>query len=248
MISFLEDLLSSQHSIDGGSTGRANLSLTGTTGTHHTLGKAKLVEVGPWDETDGWGTTTTYSTETETVGFKQLFKNSINASRSIDIQFIGYDADAALAADRPYIQVLSKGDVIINGGLTNHGGTTTLTSSQGRIELVEGALHTVGGVNINLNAAAGIGADGAIRTNLTNNAGGVLNAISGSGDITIVETSGALTVDEVKTSKTNGEVTLTAFGDFNLIKAVTLEAIAEVHTSKGIASAEIAVQVGRLGC
>jgi hypothetical protein len=210
-----------QHAIDGGGTGRANLTSLGT-GTHHTLGKAKLVEVGPWDETDGWGTTTTYSTETETVGFKQLFKNSINASRSIDIQFIGYDADAALAADRPYIQVLSKGDVIINGGLTNHGGTTTLTSSQGRIELVEGALHTVGGVNINLNAASGIGADGAIRTNLTNNAGGVLNAISGSGDVNIVETSGALTVDEVKTSKTNGEVTLTAFGNLNTLDSTSV--------------------------
>ena len=50
----------------------------------------------------------------------------------------------------------------------------------------------------------------------------------------------SLTVDGTQASSSAEENSLTAFGNFNLIRAVSLEAISEVNVSKGIASAEFA--------
>src|SRR5690606_31588730 len=61
---------------NGSTAGRINLTNNSPTGTQHSLEASIVTETGPWDETDGWGTTTTYSEETEVLGSKQLFINS----------------------------------------------------------------------------------------------------------------------------------------------------------------------------
>ena len=50
----------------------------------------------------------------------------------------------------------------------------------------------------------------------------------------------SFTVDGTRASGSSEDTNLVMFGDYNLIKGVTLEALAEVHVSKGIASAEVA--------
>ncbi|MEO8026264.1 MAG: carboxypeptidase-like regulatory domain-containing protein, partial [Bryobacteraceae bacterium] len=50
----------------------------------------------------------------------------------------------------------------------------------------------------------------------------------------------SFTVDGTRASGSSEDTNLASWGDFNYIKGVSMEAIAEVHVSKGIASAEIA--------
>lgn len=81
-------------------------------------------------------------------------------------------------------------------------------------------------------------------TNLINNGPGL--QVRGAGGGTGVVMNGlapgaaALTVDGTQASGSAEENSLTAFGNFNLIRVVSLEAISEVNVSKGIASAEFA--------
>ena len=81
-------------------------------------------------------------------------------------------------------------------------------------------------------------------TNLVNNGPGL--QVRGAGGGTGVVMNGlapgatGLTVDGTQASGSAEENSLTAFGNFNLIRVVSLEAIAEVNVSKGIASAEFA--------
>ena len=79
-------------------------------------------------------------------------------------------------------------------------------------------------------------------TNLINNGPGL--QVRGAGGGTGVVMNGlapgaaALTVDGTQASGSAEENSLTAFGNFNLIRVVSLEAISEVNVSKGISSAE----------
>ena len=50
----------------------------------------------------------------------------------------------------------------------------------------------------------------------------------------------SLTVDGTQASASSEETSLTSFGNFNLIKVVSLEAISEVNVNKGIVQAEYA--------
>ena len=81
-------------------------------------------------------------------------------------------------------------------------------------------------------------------TNLLNVGTGV--EVRGSGGGTGISMNGmppggfSLTVDGTQASASSEETSLTSFGNFNLIKVVSLEAISEVNVNKGIVQAEYA--------
>ena len=81
-------------------------------------------------------------------------------------------------------------------------------------------------------------------TNLLNVGTGV--EVRGSGGGTGISLNGlppggfSLTVDGTQASASSEETSLTSFGNFNLIKVVSLEAISEVNVNKGIVQAEYA--------
>lgn len=81
-------------------------------------------------------------------------------------------------------------------------------------------------------------------TNLLNVGTGV--EVRGSGGGTGISLNGlppggfSLTVDGTQASASSEETSLTSFGSFNLIKVVSLEAIAQVNVNKGIVQAEYA--------
>ena len=81
-------------------------------------------------------------------------------------------------------------------------------------------------------------------TNLLNIGTGV--EVRGSGGGTGISMNGmppggfSLTVDGTQASASSEETSLTSFGNFNLIKVVSLEAISEVNVNKGIVQAEYA--------
>ena len=81
-------------------------------------------------------------------------------------------------------------------------------------------------------------------TNLLNIGTGV--EVRGSGGGTGISLNGlppggfSLTVDGTQASASSEETSLTSFGNFNLIKVVSLEAISEVNVNKGIVQAEYA--------
>ncbi|OQX64175.1 MAG: hypothetical protein B5M56_00340 [Desulfococcus sp. 4484_241] len=160
-----------------------------------------------WEESSWTGKKTYYCRVTETKPYKDIHAHSIRADRPIDIEFIGYEA----GDPRIRVDVTSAGDIRVNDSVQNAEGNTALISTGGRIELDNGTA-SVGGKNIDLTAASGIGTESDLRINLNDAYDGRLNAFSIAGDIGIQEISGDLKVDHVITDNTSGDVALTAYG------------------------------------
>jgi hypothetical protein len=169
-----------------------------------------------WEESTWYGKTTYYVKTVDTTPEKDIHAHSIRADRTINVEFIGYkEGDAAVQAS-----ITSKGSILVNDSIQNAVGTTTLDSEK-QIRLInDNAI--IGGKNIILDAASGIGSDKTLRTNLTDGKGGALDATTTAGNISIRETSGDLKVGQVTTDKTNGDITLTAYGDIAAEDAASL--------------------------
>ncbi len=158
-----------------------------------------------------YGTTTYYQTTVTTTPKKNINTNSIRADRPINIDFIGYDA----GSPQQEVTVSSEGNLLIDGPIQNAGGQTTLSAPDGSIqEKNSGAI--VGGQDITLTTATGIGGTTPVMINLTNSGTasnpvlGTLSATSTDGDISIDDQSGSITIGQVTTSQKTGNVTLAA--------------------------------------
>ena len=138
---------------------------------------------------------------------KNIHVHSIRADRTINIDFTGFDAGSASTG----VTVSTDGDLVVKGVIRNDGGDTKL-SAGGKINPNnDGA--AVGGRNITLTAGSGIGVSMPIQTDLANGLGGRLNATTTYGNIQINELSGDLILEQVLTSKANGDVLLMADGN-----------------------------------
>lgn len=119
-------------------------------------------------------------------GSKTVTTDTVRADYPIAIEYIGFDEGK--------INVSSVGDVILNGSLTNRGGDTFVQSSEGSILRGADDLVLVGGNNITLDAANGIGTqDQAVQLN----AKGVLNALSSNGIVNVQQMVGDLKVGTI---------------------------------------------------
>ncbi|MFI5455223.1 MAG: beta strand repeat-containing protein [Isosphaerales bacterium] len=163
-----------------------------------------------------YGTTTYYETTVTTTPKKNINVNSIRADRPINIDFIGFDEGSS----QQKLSVSTEGDLLINGPIANAAGPTTLSSSGGSIEQ-ENPGPSVGGQNITLSAANGIGGTTPVLLNMTNisptNIPGTLNATSTNGNINLNDVSGSMKIGQITTSQGTGNVTLTA--DENILAA-----------------------------
>ncbi|HET9188739.1 MAG TPA: hypothetical protein VFN80_12320, partial [Acidothermaceae bacterium] len=103
----------------------------------------------PLDTTTTWYGTTTITVEHDAVfGQQVLDSHEISGARAVNISFIG--------DSKGTVTVNSKASVYISGPILNPTGTTTITSSQGSIELANNA-GLVGGNRVVLQAKGGIG-------------------------------------------------------------------------------------------
>ena len=161
-----------------------------------------------------YGTTTYYETTVTTTPEKNININSIRADRPINITFTGYDE----GDPQQQVNVTSESDLLIGGGIQNAAGPTNLTSQDGQIE-EQSAASPIGGQDITLTAADGIGATAPISLDQTSTSAtdvpGVVNATSASGPIAIDNISGSMSVGQITASQSDGNVSLTA--DENLL-------------------------------
>jgi len=132
------------------------------------------------------------------VKSSRYHQHNVKAFHDIDINFTGYDT--------AQLNVFSQGDLLINGGLSNNTGLTSLTS-QGSIEQLT-ANASIGGHDINLLAGTGIGNNSVVKTNLGS---GLLSAITGVGNISIEEILGDLNYANLMTN--NGDINISVDGD-----------------------------------
>jgi mucin-19 len=155
-----------------------------------------------------YGTTTYYQTTITTTPKKNININSIRADRPINITFTGYDE----GAPQQKLSVSTQGDLYVNGQIENAAGPTTLSAPKGSI-IQENAGAPIGGEDITLSAANGIGGTNPVVLNMTNGATpsspnpGTLNATTSSGPINLDDLSGSMRIGHVTTA---GDVTLTA--------------------------------------
>ncbi|MCY2932454.1 MAG: hypothetical protein NTV86_23755 [Planctomycetota bacterium] len=178
-----------------------------------------------WSTSTWYGTTTYYVKTVVTTPQKDIHTHSVRANRDIGIEFTGFDANAA-GVD---VTVSSPNSTVeINGSIYNPEGQTNITAGGQIQELNVEAV--VGGHGITMAAVTGVGGPNTLLTSLTDTGTGVLSATSTTGDIKISEVSGVLKVDQITTSATNGDVTLTSQGNIigssagNLVRggAITL--------------------------
>ena len=216
----------------------------------------KQVDVGtpttisdPWTTSTWYGTTTYYVKDTVTQDKKDIHTHSVRANRDIAIEFTGYDANNAnvnVTVNSP------NSSVLISNGIHNPQGWTSITAG-GQIQELN-AEATVGGHSITLAAQTGIGGANTLRTDLTDGDGGVLNATTTSGNIKLAEISGELKINQVTTSSTNGDVTLTSQQDImpsgsgNLVRggAISLTATYGAIGTLGAGGKASATGVGAL--
>ncbi len=170
--------------------------LTTQGGTEHYAGgtaelqtSKKKIQGNSWKDCNWWTlcANATYYMEYSTVtGTKTVTTESVRADYPIAIDYIGFDQAS--------VNVNSVGNVLINAPVNNRSGDTRITSSAGNI-LQTGDTALVSGRNIDFSAATGIGSGTqAIQINL---GGGVLNAVSGAGEIHVEEVLGDLVVGRV---------------------------------------------------
>lgn len=142
-----------------------------------------------WKECNWWtlcANAKYYQEFTITTGSKTVTTDSVKGDYPIAIQYIGFDQGS--------IDVSGAGNVILNASINNRTGSTTVTSTGGAI-VQGGELPIVGGTNVALSAASGIGASTqALQVNVD---GGKLDAVSGSGEVHIAQRVGDLKVGTV---------------------------------------------------
>ncbi len=191
------------------------IALSNIMGTLNLL-TASTQQVSSSQNSTWYGTTTYYETTVTTTPKKNINVNSIRADRQINIDFIGFDEGSA----QQKLSVSSDGDLLINGSIQNAAGPTSLSSSGGSI-IQDNAGPSVGGKNITLSAANGIGTTGPVFLNMTNisptNVPGVLNATSTNGPISLDDVSGSMNIGQIIASQATGNVSLTA--DENILAA-----------------------------
>ena len=164
--------------------------------------------------TTWYGTTTNYALETEVELKKNIFTHSIKADKTISINFIGYDegaddqsylgqdlvASPPAASAGPLVAIRSVGDVLLGGSIGNEAGYTQIVSTLG--EVIQLGSGVVTGKSIEIRAATGIGAQNTVlidqtQKNLGLDPNGIVNLVTGSGDIQVRETSGDLRFDQI---------------------------------------------------
>ncbi len=127
-----------------------------------------------------------YRTE---LGARDVFTQRVAADRPIAIELVGYTSGN--------IEVESKKDIRIAGGITNDSGLVSIKSTQGAIEQLSGGT-AVTGDDLRFYAATGIGSEGAPVNVITGD--GSFTATSTSGNIAFQSLGGALRINQVSTT------------------------------------------------
>ncbi|WP_186426542.1 leukotoxin LktA family filamentous adhesin [Cupriavidus metallidurans] len=129
---------------------------------------------------------------------KQDFhKHSVKADYAIGISFVGHDTGS--------VNVTGKGNVVIGSTVNAGNGTASITSTAGSINAADRTV--VVGQDVILSAATGIGNNGnAISVDVRD--GGLLNASTVVGDVSVRERSGDMVIGRIGTGA--GTVTLEA--------------------------------------
>ncbi|AOX01713.1 hypothetical protein BJP34_21745 [Moorena producens PAL-8-15-08-1] len=125
------------------------------------------------------------------------YLGTVSANSDIGISFIGYDTSS--------IEVNSKGNIWLNGDITNVSGNTSLTSTSGSVRSVSEIDINTESLTIESNGQIG-DSDNPIYTDLE---GGTLSATA-TGDIHIEEVGGDVILDTISTA---GDVYLTVEQD-----------------------------------
>ena len=142
-----------------------------------------------WRDCNWWtlcANATHYREFTITTATKTTITESIKADQRIGVEFIGFDQGT--------VDVDSVGSVVLNGGINNASGQTTVRSGGSITQ--NGDVNMVTGRNITLAAGTGIGTGTqAVQTNVSDT--GRLDATSNSGQVHIKEMVGDMNVGTI---------------------------------------------------
>jgi hypothetical protein len=121
---------------------------------------------------------------------KTTVTDRVRADYPIGIEFIGFDSGK--------VDIVSKGNVVINGSIYNRNGDTNVSSVNAISQTVgaAGAVKVMAGNNINLSAGTGIGETAQALT-LNVKEGGKLNATTTTGDVHVAQLVGDLKVGTI---------------------------------------------------
>lgn len=143
-----------------------------------------------------YGKKTYYATFSQKTTVGTMAKHSVAADKDIRVSFIG---NTSASVDVTSTQ--SGADVIIDGDVRNPSGTTMIDSAAG----IESDGGDIGGMRIELTAETGIDA----TLDLAGGNGSAVEARTETGDISLEEVTGDLTVDTVE-AVDGGDVALSA--------------------------------------
>ncbi|WP_217637543.1 hypothetical protein [Desulfuromusa kysingii] len=186
---------------NAGTNGQNNLSSYGYKSEIVSLDTPVKTETDSWSKCDWWlCVTSQYFMEFNVrEGSKTVSTHSLAADYPIAIEFIGQNEGI--------VDVDSIGNVIANGTITNRVGDLSISSAGSITQANENVMLSA--ENLTLEAATGIGdTNHDLLLNIYD--GGVLSAVTTSGDIRITETSGDMIVSSATT--TAGTVSLTTEG------------------------------------
>ncbi|HUU83030.1 MAG TPA: hypothetical protein VM243_05950, partial [Phycisphaerae bacterium] len=155
-------------------------------------------------ETKGWwifSTTYHHLWKITQDGFTNFHTHSVKADYPIAIEFTGYDTSSVI--------INSNKDVLLKGSIVSRNGPTVITSTDGAIEQVSDTAMIITR-DISLSAANGIGdgEGGPIRVDLLSS---TVDAVTGTGDVEIIELDGGVEIGTVSTP--DGNVYITAESD-----------------------------------
>lgn len=188
--------------------------------------KSSLVR--KWSTSTWYGKKTYYAKFVKETRTLHEYSHTIKADYGIDINFTGKESGEV------NITSLRGGDVIVQGNISNNKGTTTILTNA---DIYSTGNNSVGGETIVLSASSIGGApllneDGsfdaatnALKTNLTNGAGGSIFARTHGGRINIVEIDGPLAVKDI-TSASNRDLSVDTGGTVFLSAVGGIEAAA----------------------
>jgi len=195
-------------------------------------------ETDSWSQCDWWlCVTSQYFMEFNVkTGGKKVYTQSLAADYPIAIEFIGQD--------RGNVDIDSVGNVVTKGNITNRAGDTSINSGGAITQATQDVMTSAD--NLTLTANTGIG-DATNDMLINIHDGGVLNAVTTTGDVRITETSGDMIVANVTTN--DGYISLTTEGALLMndassrVKGSYLNLIAENGTI-GTGSQAFNVEVG----
>jgi hypothetical protein len=180
-----------------------------------------------WQTSTWYGKKTYYTRWMLQTGNATAKSTTINASRAIDIDFLGSATSSVNVRSTD-----ARANLLLQGGVINTTGTTTIDSAGTITALGDQALVT--GTSINLVARNGIRGtaasdlasggtvtDTALRVNLADAINGTLSARSTAGDITLGSTSSSLRLGAVDAEA--GDVSITAAGGITTSGANQIE-------------------------